>query len=165
MCTSNHFRRECRWLRGATVIVFVGLCVVLGLVFMLGPLAFASHGAPAGGKQIEVWLSFINLSPALGYLWALWAVQSALGDMAADRMFHPAVARAIRNIGIGVLAGALIKVFAVSNLSRWIAGGQGGYLYFDLAAIVLGVVGAALILLARLVDRARVLETELEGIL
>lgn len=165
MSASDHFRRQCRWLRGATVIVFAGLCLLLGLVFVLEPLARASHGVFTHDKQVDVWLSFIYLLPAVGYLWALWAVQRALGDVGAGRMFHPAVARAMRHIGLGVLAGALFKVFAVTNLSRWITGGQGGYLYFDLAAIVLGVVGAALILLARLVDRARALETELEGIL
>ena len=73
--------------------------------------------------------------------------------------------RAMRHIGIGVLAGALFNVFAVTNLSRWIAGGHGGYLYFDLSGIVLGVVGAALVLMARLVDQARALQAELDDIL
>ena len=164
MLSPDHFRRQCRWLRGATLMVFIGLCLVLSFTFVMGTIGAAPVAGKAATTNIDICLSFVYLLPAAGYLWALWAVQRVLADVAAGRMFHPAVARALRHIGIGVLAGALLKVFAVTNLSRWIAGGQGGYLYFDLAAIVLGVVGAALILLARLVERARELETELEGI-
>lgn len=165
MSTPDSFRSQCRWLRRATILVFFGLCLVLGLTFVAGARGVApGTGMPGDGNAL-IWLSLVHLLPAVGYLWALWAVQRALGDVAAGRTFHPAVARAMRHIGMGVLAGALFKVVAVSNLSRWIAGGRGGYLYFDLAAIVLGVVGAALILLARLVERARALEAELEDIL
>ena len=45
---------------------------------------------------------------------------------------------------MGVLVGALLSVFAITNLTRLIQGGQGGVAYFDLSGIVLGVVGAAL---------------------
>ena len=62
------------------------------------------------------------------------------------------------------MAGALLSVFAVTNLSRLIVGGQGGLAYFDLSGIVLGVVGAALVLLARVVDSARALQAELDEI-
>jgi hypothetical protein len=91
-------------------------------------------------------------------------VQRALGDLASGRTFHPTVARAMRHIGAGVLAGALMEVFVVLNLVRLVVG-HGSYLFFDTSAIVLGVVGAALILLARLVDQARALQAELDEIL
>jgi hypothetical protein len=67
--------------------------------------------------------------------------------------------------GAGVLAGALLQVFAVINLLRVLLGGSGSYLYLDPSAIVLGAVGAALILLASVVDRGRALQAELDGIL
>ena len=112
------------------------------------------------------WWSFrlIVALPALGYLWALWAAQRALGDLGAGRTFQPTVSRAMRHIGGGVLVGALIEVFALTNLLRLVLGGVGSYLYFDLSAIVLGVVGASLVLLARLVDEARAMQAELEEI-
>ena len=71
----------------------------------------------------------------------------------------------MRHMGAGVLLGALLNVFAITNLSRWIVGGHGGYAYFDLSGIVLGVVGAALLLLASVVDQARDLQAELDEIL
>lgn len=159
----DHFRHSCRVLRAATLFVFVcvALLVVSGAVGLpLWPIGSASRYE---GLQ-RVLLTAIMGLPALGYLWALWSAQRGLGDLAAGRTFHPTVARAMRHIGAGVLIGALLEVFAVTNLLREVFGGRGSYLYFDLSAIVLGVVGAALILLASLVDRARALQTELDEI-
>ena len=156
----ERFRRHCRWLRAATVLVLAGLALLLGVGASAIPWS-PTAGAPGD----EALLLLVRLLPGLGYLWALWAVQRALGELAAGRLFHAAVARGIRHIGIGVLAGALASVFAITNLSRLIVGGQGGLAYFDLSGIVLGVVGAALVLLARVVDSARALQAELDEIL
>ena len=46
-----------------------------------------------------------------------------------------------------------------------VLGTPGGYLYFELSAIVLGVIGAALVLVARVVDQARALQAELDEII
>lgn len=162
MSMPDRFRNQCRLLRAASLVVFVGLFLLL-VMGMVG-LPWRMATLPQGGSTRAL-LSVVQFLPGLGYLWALWAVQRALGDLAAGRLFHPTVARAMRHIGFGVLAGALFNVFAVTNLSRWIVGGSGSYLYFDLSGIVLGVVGAALVLLARLVDQARALQAELDEIL
>lgn len=159
----ERFRSQCRLLRAATLVVIAGLCLMLGLSVAVLSWQPATAGSESAAGT-EILLMLVQVLPAVGYLWALWAVQRALGDVAAGRMFSPTVARAMRHMGVGVLAGALFNVFLVTNLSRWIAGGQGSYLYFDLSGIVLGVVGAALILLARLVDQARALQVELDGI-
>lgn len=157
----SRFQQQCRLLRLASLIVFWGLFLLLFLGAGGAPL----FARPQATDNDLLLLALVRLLPALGYLWALWAVQRALGDLAMGRMFHVAVARALRHVGMGVLLGALFSVFAVTNLSRWIVGGQGGYAYFDLSGIVLGVVGAALVLLARVVDQARALQTELDEIL
>ncbi len=161
MPVSDRFRRHCRLLRIAAIGVFVGLSLLLGLGLAGMPWMFPSRASAPGTWAL---LGLVRLLPGLGYLWALWAVQRALGDLAAGRLFQSAVGRAIRHIGIGVLVGALLNVFAVTNLSRWIVGGHGSYAYFDLSGIVLGVVGAALVLLSRLVDEARALQEELDEI-
>lgn len=165
MPVPDRFRSQCRLLRVATLVVFGALCLMLGAVALAAAWPWRPPTAPARISDTQALLLAVRFLPALGYLWALWAVQRALGDLAAGRLFHPTVARAMRQIGIGVLAGALFNVVAVTNLTRWIAGGEGGYLYFDLSGIVLGVVGAALVLLARLVDQARALQAELDEIL
>lgn len=160
---TDPFRRRCRALRLATLVVLTGL-LVLTLSGSVGlPLWGAQGASPIEGEQRR-WLHLIQALPAIGYLWALWSAQAALGALAAGRTFHPVVARALRNIGIGVLIGALLQVFAVVNLLRVVFDGRGSYLYFDLSAIVLGVIGAALILVSRLVDRARALQSELDEI-
>jgi hypothetical protein len=155
------FRTQCRVLRLATGVVFAVL-----LVFVLSGVGSVPFWQHTGGlTEGQRWaMHAVNALPALGYLWALWSVQRALGDLASGRTFHPTVARAMRHIGAGVLAGALMEVFVVLNLVRLVVG-HGSYLFFDTSAIVLGVVGAALILLARLVDQARALQAELDEIL
>src|SRR5688572_24307001 len=160
---SDPFRRHCRLLRLATQIVFYGLA----LLVLTGAAGLPYF--PNGAKLPENFLHRLALFavqalPAIGYLWALWSVQRALGDLAVGRIFHPTLARALRHIGIGVLVGSLLKVFAVINLTRLLLDVRGSYLYFELSAIVLGVVGAALVLLARVVDEARQVQAELDEI-
>lgn len=162
MTTPARFRAQCRLLRIATLVVFFGLGLMLALGFI--GLPWLQTGGLPLGIGTRVMLTTVQVMPALGYLWALWAVQRALADLAGGRLFHTTVAHAMRQIGIGVLIGALLNVFVVTNLTRMIVGGHGSYLYFDLSGIVLGVVGTALILLARLVDQARALQAELDEI-
>lgn len=164
MTTPDRFRAQCRLLRLATLVVLGGLALMLSLCFIGLPWMHA-EGFVDGISRKAVLLTLVQVMPALGYVWALWAVQRALGDLAGGRLFHPTVARAMRQIGIGVLGGALLNVFMVTNLTRIIMDGRGGYLYFDLSGIVLGVVGAALILLAQVVDQARAIQDELDEIL
>lgn len=157
------FRAQCRLLRIAALLVFAGLGLLVGVGAIGAPWMFLAH--PEMVEANRSLLMLILALPALGYLWALWAVQQGLGDLAAGRLFHVTVARAMRRMGAGVLIGALLNVFVVINLSRWVMGEAGSVLYFDLSGIVLGVVGAALILLAHLVDQARVVQAELDEIL
>ncbi len=163
MRRSDHFRAHCRLLRIATLAVFAGLALLFALG-VAGPPWLSAAGAAALDPETRRWLSLVFALPACGYLFALWAVQRALADLAAGHLFHDTVAQAMRRIGAGVLIGALLNVVVVINLTRWILDGHGSYLYFDLSGIVLGVVGAALILLARLIDQARALQSELDAI-
>jgi hypothetical protein len=161
---SDAFRRHCRALRLATQVVFYGLALLV--LSGAAGLPFFPNGAKLPADfPTRLALYVVQALPALGYLWALWSVQRALGDLAAGRIFHPTVARALRHIGAAVLVGSLMRVFGVSNLTRLLIEVRGGYVWFDVSAIVLGVVGAALVMLARVVDEARLVQAELDEIL
>jgi hypothetical protein len=165
MGVPDRFRQQCRALRVATLFVFVMLCLLMAVVGLSTSWTFVPGGGHRPPDTTGVALLAVRMLPGLAYLWAVWAVQRALADLAAGRLFHATVARAMRHIGACVFAGALFSVFGVTNVSRLITGGHGGYAYFDLSGIVLGVVGAALVLMARVVDQARALQAELDEIL
>jgi hypothetical protein len=158
------FRRQCRLLRRATLIVFFGLTLV-ALTGASGLPLFTDGAKLPDALMPRLALFGVQALPSIAYLWALWAVQRALGELGAGRIFDATVARALRHVGAGVLAGSLLKVFAVTNLTRLLVPVHGSYAWFDMSAIILGVVGAALILLARVVDQARLVQAELDEIL
>src|SRR5690348_1956301 len=113
---SDQFRRQCRVLRLATQIVFFGLALLV--LSGAGGLPWFPNGSKLPANFLDRFALFgVQALPALGYLWALWSVQRALGDLAAGRIFNDTLARALRHVGIGVLAGSLLKVFAVTNLT------------------------------------------------
>jgi len=157
-----------RFSGGQLALQVAGLLVfVLVLWFVLRPLIrrlLAANPLREGSLPPNLMAAVICLMFLMGICTYRLGIFAIFGGFAAGLLFHPTVARAMRHIGIGVLAGALFNVFAVTNLSRWIAGGRGGYAYFDLSGIVLGVVGAALVLMARLVDQARAMQAELDEI-
>ena len=154
-----NFARWCRLVRLGALVTFAGLAALIGIAVLA--MIKGATGEPAARG---LWAA-VQFSPALGYAWALWAVQRALADLGAGTTFSPTVARAMRHMGYGVIVGALLSVFAVTNLSRVLMHGRGSFMFFDMSGIVLVVVGAALILLARLIDRARLIESELDEIL
>ena len=164
MALTVKFRRQCRLMRAAALFVMVGLGLVL-LMGIGGNLLWPQSSGANSSWGTHATMALVRALPGLGYMWALWAVQQALGDVAAGRLFHPTVVRALRNIGIGVLLGALLNVFAVINIAKWITDTSGSYVYFDLSGIVLAVVGSALIFLARVLDHAREIQDELSEIL
>jgi hypothetical protein len=161
---TDPFRRQCRLLRRATLVVFFGLTLMVltgasGLPWFPG----GTRVPEAFGHRLALFA--VQALPSFAYLWALWSVQRALGDLADGRIFHPTLARALRHIGAAVLIGSLLRVFGVTNLTRLLTEMRGSYAWFDVSAIVLGVVGAALVLLARVVDEARLVRAELDEIL
>jgi hypothetical protein len=162
----DSFRRHCRALRRVATGVFVCLALILALPYLLFPLAHVvMQEAATASDQRQLLLALVQVSPGVCYLGALWAMRRALGDLSTGQLFQPTVALALRQIGGGVIAGALISIFAVTNISRMIVHGRGGFAYFDMSGIVLAMVGAALILLARLVEQARRLESELDDMI
>nr|WP_276208696.1 DUF2975 domain-containing protein [Caulobacter sp. 17J65-9] len=103
--------------------------------------------------------------PAAFYLWGLWSIRSVFADLAAGGRLQPALASGLTRVGQALVLGAVSSVFVVTNLLRWIGHGKGGYLHFDVPGVVLGVVGLALMLLARLLAHAAAVQAELDEII
>lgn len=164
MTPLDDFRRHCRLLRMLVTGALIGTAAVLLLPYLVFPLARWWHSASADNAMRDLLLALVGVAPGICYLWALWAVRGALGELGGGRLFQPVVVHALRRIGVAVVAGALLSIFAVTNLNRLILHTHGGYAYFDLSGIVLAVVGATLILLARVIEQAWALECELEEI-
>ena len=112
----------------------------------------------------QVLVSLIVLAPQLCYLFGLWSLRSAFDELAQNKLFGEHLSRALSTLGVSLIAGAVISVFFVTNLIRIIHDVPGGFLNFDLSAIVLAVVGGALVLLSRLMVKARRLKAELDEI-
>ncbi len=160
------FRRRCQLFSHAVGLLLVLMILLLGLQFVTLVLGLHDGGGrPVVAQNREIVFSLVNLLPALCYLWALYSVYRAFARLARGEMFQATVASALRQIGYVVVAGALLRVFAVTNLTRMIVHGHGGFAYFDPSGITLGVVGVALILMAQLIDRARILQHELDAII
>lgn len=158
------FSRQCSLLRLAATGVLVSLALLLALIYLFLPVRSLVDGSPVVAAWRNLWVALVHLSPGACYLWSLWAVRRALGDLGRGRLFHSAVTRALRQVGYGVVAGALLNLFAVTNLSRIILHTRGSFAYFDLSGVVLAIVGGALVLLAAVMDQARALQCELDEI-
>lgn len=117
---------------------------------------------PFDGRQALV--SCILLAPQLCYLFGLWSLRPAFDEMAQNQLFGEALSRALSTLGWSLVVGALISIFLVTNLIRLVLHTPGSYLNFDLSAIVLAVVGGALVVLSRVMLKARKMKAELDGI-
>ena len=84
MPISDRFRSQCRLLRAAALVVFVGLFLLLAMGMVGLPWRMATD-MPEGWNTRAL-LSVVRFLPGLGYLWALWAVQRALADLSAGRL-------------------------------------------------------------------------------
>ena len=126
------------------------------------------HGEMNFLARAASWLVF--WAPATFYLWALWAIRRALGDVASGRHFHPALARSLRDVGIGLSAGGVTSAVIQPNLMRLMSDAGWGrqifasYGHFDVAYVAVGAVGLALVLLSRVLHRAAEIQTELDEI-
>ncbi|KQY75533.1 DUF2975 domain-containing protein [Brevundimonas sp. Root1423] len=155
------FRRMCgqfRWLAvfmvvtigGGLLLTLIGAPVIFWLREGLAPLR-------PGTLSALIWFS-----PAVFYLFGVWSIGSAMGQLAKGRLIQPTLSSALRRVGLSLGLGGVLSVFVVSNLIRLVENGRGGYLHFDVAGMTLGMIGGALFLLGRVVDRAGRMQAELD---
>ena len=118
-----------------------------------------------GGLGRAQWEALIWMTPTLFYLIGVWTIGSSLGDLAKGRLIQPTLADTLRRVGIALGLGGIVSVFVAPNLSRLLDFSRGGYLYFDTSGMTLGMIGGALFLLGRVVEKAGEIQAELDEII
>ena len=141
------------------MVVSVG--AILALMFLVAPGILMARGDYAGTPSL--WRTeVIRALPTLFYLFAVWSIGSAMGQLAKGRLIQPTLVRALRRVGVSLGTGGLLSVFGVTNLIRIIEGGRGGWAWFDVPGMTLGMIGGALFLLAGVVEQAGHIQAELD---
>ncbi len=98
------------------------------------------------------------------YLWAIWTVGRACAAIGRGEYFGLVVPRLLTRVGLALFFGGIASVFVAPLLMRVVTG-RGGYLAYDVAAITVGVVGLALVVIAPLLRQAAEMRAELDEIL
>lgn len=157
----ERFRRECGQFRGLAVFMVVSVGSLLAMVEWGRPLVlWLRHVEDTSARTILA--STIRSAPAACYLFAVWSIGRAMGDLSRGRLIQPTLAAALRRVGIALGVGGVASVFLVSNLMRLVGHARGGYLHFDVPGMTLGMIGGALFLLGRVVDQASRVQAELD---
>lgn len=160
------FRRLCGQFRWLAIFMVCSVSAVLALMYIVAPTVAAARGDfPAEVGPILFLEKIIWATPTLFYLYAVWAIGAALGQVSKGRLIQPVLSRALRHVGIALGLGGMLSVFGITNISRLIGGDQGSFAYFDVAGMTLGMIGGALFLLGRVIDQAADIQSELDEII
>ena len=157
----DRFRRMCGQFRWLAIFMVVTIGAALLLTFVGAPLfGWLRDGRdPFNPRTLSALIWF---TPTAFYLFGVWSIGSAMGQLAKGRLIQPTLSSALRRVGLALGFGGLISVFGISNVMRWVGFGQGGYLHFDVAGMTLGMIGGALFLLGRVMDQAGRIQAELD---
>ncbi len=154
------FRARCAQFRWLAIFMVVSVGALLVLMHVIAPAVSLARGE---GGIAQVWMSqAIMASPTLFYLFAVWSIGSAMGQLSRGRLIQPVLIHALRRVGLALGIGGLLSVFGITNIARAIEGGRGSYAYFDVAGMTLGMIGGALFLLARVMQQAEAVQAELD---
>lgn len=157
----ERFRRRCAQFRWLAVFMVISVGALLVLMHVIGPGVMMARGDYAGTPG--AWMSDIVWAlPTLFYLFAVWAVGAAMGQLSKGRLIQPILVHALRRVGLSLGLGGLFSVFGVTNIARLIEGGRGSFAYFDVAGMTLGMIGGALFLLGGVMEQAGRVQAELD---
>ncbi|GLS01424.1 hypothetical protein GCM10007859_14380 [Brevundimonas denitrificans] len=158
---SSRFRQRCAQFRWLAVFMVVSVGALLALMHIVAPGVMLARGdytgTPTGWTAQIVWAL-----PTVFYLFAVWSIGAAMGQLSKGRLIQPTLVHALRRVGLSLGLGGLFSVFGVTNLVRLIEGGRGGWAYFDVAGMTLGVIGGALFLLGGVMEQAGKIQAELD---
>jgi hypothetical protein len=155
------FRRRCAQFRWLAVFMVVSVGALLALIYVLAPGILMARGDYTGTPTS--WLAqLVWVLPTAFYLFAVWSIGAAMGQLSKGRLIQPTLVHALRRVGIALGLGGLLSVFGVTNLVRLIEGGRGGWAWFDVAGMTLGMIGGALFLLGGVMEQAGKVQAELD---
>lgn len=158
---TDRFRLMCRQFNWLAIFIVCCVGLLLLLMYVASPIAFMMRGEHP--EFARLWgAQAIKDLPQLFYLFAVWSIGSAMGQLAKGRLIQPVLAGALRRVGLALGFGGLLSVFGVTNIIRLIDGGVGSWMYFDVSGMTLGMIGGALFLLGRVIDQAGRVQAELD---
>jgi len=155
------FRQRCAQFRWLAVFMVVSVGALLILTNLVGPLMHWLRADP-GAYESRYLAGLIWAVPPICYLFGVWSIGRAMGDLARGRLFQPTVSDALRRVGLALGVGGVFSVFVMSNLLRMIGHATGGYLHFDVPGMTLGMIGGALFLLGGVIEQAGRVQAELD---
>lgn len=157
----DQFRRMCGQFRWLAMFMVISVGALLALMAWIAPLLLVllHKASPPPARILAVTIQ--NL-PAVCYLFGVWSIGQAMGELARGRLIQPTLASTLRRVGIALGVGGVASVFVVSNLIRLVGQGRGGYLHFDVPGMTLGMIGGALFLMGRVADQASRVQSELD---
>ena len=155
------FRTMCSQFRWLAIFMVVTIGAAMAATWIGAPVYYwLDRGLPLfTGRNVGAMMWF---SPVVFYLFGVWSIGSAMGQLGRGRLIQPTLASALRRVGLALGMGGVVSVFIVPNLTRLLGFTQGGYLHFDVAGMTLGMIGGALFLLGRVVDQADRIQSELD---
>ena len=155
------FRRRCAQFRWLAIFMVLSVGALLALVHLIVPAVFLARAQDY--PFFDLWLSsLVKALPTVFYLFAVWSIGSAMGQLSKGRLIQPTLVHALRRVGLALGFGGLLSVFGVTNIMRLIEGGRGGWAWFDVAGMTLGMIGGALFLLGGVMEQAGRVQAELD---
>lgn len=139
------------------------LAALVTLVLLLLTFALVVQALAIARRPVAEPANLLMQIPALFYLWSVWIVRRAILVLGSGRGGEAMLARMLRSLGIALFLGGSAAVFGVPLLLRLLHG-AGPVANYDPAAMTLGVVGSALVLVAHLADQAASMRQELDEI-
>jgi hypothetical protein len=155
------FRRRCAQFRWLAVFMVISVGALLALMYLVAPGVLLLRNGEA--SVANRWLADVIWAlPTAFYLFGVWSIGSAMGQVSRGRLIQPTLVHALRRVGLSLGFGGVLSVFGVTNLTRLIEEGRGGWAYFDVAGMTLGMIGGALFLLGGVMEQAGRVQAELD---
>lgn len=140
----------------------------LGFVLLLERAGYAGAYRTPAPAIVPLLTAFavqlLFAAPALLYLAALWQLRAAAAAVAGGAAFQASVVRSIRAVGVCLIAGATTSLLVMPLLHRFFGQPYPRLIDLDISSLILGGLGLGLLFLSRLVERAEVLQAELDEI-